>query len=126
VPSNRWINPPLAPEFAVTATNGTLFSGITELPSGLVAPLTVSVNGNVLGQFTAGQSVSFQAFPGGGVSEFVVSNPDNPLGVPLKLAFTTSTGSFTTAFVPEPHSLTITLALAALVRIRRRRPPLAA
>jgi hypothetical protein len=122
VPSNRWVDSPLAPEFAVTATNGTLFSGIAELPSGFDAALTVSVNGNVLGQFTAGQSVSFQSFPGGGVSEFVVSNPDNPLGLPLKLAFTTSTGSFMTASIPEPSSIAIMLGLAALVRIRRRCP----
>ena len=100
--------------------NGTLFSGIAELPAGFADPFTVSVGGNILGQFMAGQSVNFQSFPGGAVSEFEIAGID-PLEVslnlpvfPLKLAFMASTGSFSAAAVPEPSTqIIVILALLA-------------
>ena len=125
VPTGRWVDTPLGTAFQVTATNGTLFSQIVE--AGFNSDFSVSVAGNVLGQFTAGQSVSFGSFPGGGVSEFLISgtspqlDPYEPLGFPLKLAFTTPTGSFTMSAVPEPAAVGILfIAMLVLGNVRRR------
>ena len=120
---------PLGPEITFTANSGTLVSSIAGFPTGFEDPFTVSVGGVVVGQFTADQSVSFQSFPGGGVSEFVISGidpfEDDPLGFPLKLAFVTPTGSFAISAVPEPaaHMLLI-LAILALSGSRRDHPRL--
>jgi hypothetical protein len=125
VPTGRWVDSPLGPAFSVTAANGTLFSRILE--AGFISDFTVSVGGNVLGQFAAGQSVNFGSFPGGGVSEFFISGnfpqlkPDEPLGFPLKLAFTTPTGSFMMSAVPEPATTAMLfIAMLALTGTRRR------
>jgi hypothetical protein len=128
VASGQWFDPPLVSSLRYTATNGTLFSEIQEFPAGFDT-LTLSVDGNSLGQFAAGESFSFQSFPSGGVSEFIISgiNPlvdvEDPLGFPLKLAFTTPTGSFImAAAVPEPATCVLILAaLLALSRARCRR-----
>lgn len=126
VPNNRWFSSPSLPELRFTALDGTLFSQIAELPSEF-GPLAVTVDGTFLGEFSAGQNVSFAAFPGGGVSEFVISGLHS-LGDPqfaVKLAFTTATGSFLAiGTVPEPATLTIlTAALIALCKSRPRRTP---
>jgi hypothetical protein len=138
VPSNRWIEAPLGPEVDFTAGNGTLFSRIAELPTGFDDPVTISVGGSVVGSFAAGQSVSFQSFPGGGVSEFEISGLNSlalsplaptafavsggPSSFPLKLAFTTPTGSFAASAIPEPAAhVLLYLAILALGERRRLR-----
>lgn len=125
VPTGRWVDTPLGTAFLVTATNGTLFSQIVE--AGFNSDFSVSVAGIELGQFTAGQSVGFGSFPGGGVSEFLISgtspqlDPYEPLGFPLKLAFTTPTGSFTMSAVPEPATIaTLVCTMIAFSAFRRR------
>jgi hypothetical protein len=126
VPTGRWVESPLGPKVFFTAGDGALFSGLAELPTGLEDPVAISADGNLLGHFEAGQSVSFQAFPGGGVSEFEISGLGSPanlqssLSFPLKLAFTTSTGSFTASAVPEPAAhMLLCLTLIALSKSRR-------
>jgi hypothetical protein len=130
VPSDTWVDPPLVSEFRYVATDGTLFSDITEFPADFETPFTLSVDGNVLGQFEGGDDFSFASYPGGGVSEFVISgidplvDSDDPMGFPLKIAFTTPTGSFRMiASVPEPGTLAmliITLLAGCLGRSLRR------
>lgn len=127
VASGQWFDPPLVSELRYAATNGTLFSQIAEFPTGFLT-MTLSVDGNVLGTFNGGQSFDFQAFFGGGVSEFTISgiNPlvdvEDPLGFPLKLAFTTPTGSFTMTAIPEPAThMLLVAAMCVLGNTRRRR-----
>jgi hypothetical protein len=100
---------------------------VAELPAGFEDPFTISVGGNILGQFAAGQGVNFQSFPGGGVSQFEISGvnpitgPAGPFNFPLKLAFTTPTGNFAASAVPEPATpLTLGFAILALNTARRR------
>jgi hypothetical protein len=126
VASGQWFDPPMVSSLRYTANSGTLFSQIQEFPSGFEG-LTLSVGGEVLGQFGAGQGFSFQGFAGGGVGEFVISGIDplvdieDPHGFPLKLAFTTPRGSFImTAAVPEPTTcVLLVVAMLALASMRR-------
>jgi hypothetical protein len=127
VASGQWFDPPFVSSLRYTATNGTFFSAIQEFPTGFES-LTLSVDGNVLGQFAAGQNFNFQGFPLGGVSEFVISgiNPlvdlEDPLGLPLKLAFTTPTGSFfMAAAVPEPGTCVLLFVAMFAPNSTRRR-----
>jgi hypothetical protein len=126
VPSGLWFDSAVVSELRFTADSNTFFSQIAEFPSGF-EPMTLMVNGNVLGTFTGGQSFNFGAFPGGGVSEFVIQGVDTlgeiagPLGLPLKLAFTTPTASFVTVAIPEPATLmSLFTALLALGGLRCR------
>jgi Matrixin len=106
VSSGSWFDPSSYRELHFSAAAGTTFSQIAEFPAGFENAFTLTVDGSVIGQFTGGQSFSFTAFPGGGVSEFVISGINEPIntsnGFPIKLAFTSPTGSFTTIGVPEP------------------------
>lgn len=129
VDSGMWFDPPLTSSYEFIADSDTLFSQILDFPAGFDAPFTLSVDGNVVGQFNAGDSFSFASLPGGGASQFTISgisplaDVDDPLGFPLKLAFTTSTGSFSMQAlnVPEPGAITMLIAvMLASARIRRR------
>ena len=127
VSSDKWFDPPLVPSFTYTAQPGTLFSQILDFPTGFSSPFTVAAAGSALGQFGPGQSVSFASVPGGGVSEFTVSgiNPlvdtENQRGFPLRIGFTTPTGSFVMTAVPEPSALALgLLALGGLLLLIRK------
>jgi hypothetical protein len=126
VPSGQWFDPSVVSELRFTASFGTLFSRVAEFPSGF-EPMTLSVDGNALGTFSGGQSFSFGSFPGGGVTEFVITGIDpltevmGPLGFPLKLAFTTPTGSFVTTAIPEPATHMLLAAVMLVLGNRRRR-----
>jgi uncharacterized repeat protein (TIGR03803 family) len=131
VASDMWFDPPLVPAFMYTAQPGTIFSQILDFPTGFSSPFTVAAAGSTLGQFGPGQSVSFAGFPGGGVSEFTVSgiNPlvdtENPRGFPLRIGFTTPTGSFVMTAVPEPSALALGLfalsGMSLFARVKSKR-----
>jgi hypothetical protein len=128
VPSGQWFDPPAVEAFEYVVLDGTLFSQILDFPTGFSDLFTVSVGGNVLGQFGPGQSVDFVSLLGGGVSEFTVSgiNPlvdaEDPLGFPLQIAFTTPTGSFAMrAVVPEPTGFGIVLSATGWILLWRGR-----
>jgi hypothetical protein len=88
----------------------------------------ISVNGTAIGEFNGGQSVNFNSFPGGGVSEFTISQIE-PLvgtgdanGFALRLGFTSALGSFSSnALVPEPSSVALLLVAAAFGGCARNR-----
>jgi hypothetical protein len=121
--SGQWFDPPLLSGYTYQMTSGSLFTGILGFPTGFSSPFQVFVGGSLLGIFGPSQTVSFSAFPGGGVSSFTIAgfNPvvdgANTAGFPLELGFSTANASFTmtgVAAVPEPRSL-ILLGQAALV-----------
>lgn len=127
VPTNRWVESPLGPRITFTADSGTLFSGIAALPTGFGSSFTVSVGDTIVGNFAAGANVGFQSFPGGGVNGFEISAND-PLvsqpgssGFPLRLTFTSPTGSFAASAVPEPAAYAV-LHLTMLSLAGSRRP----
>jgi hypothetical protein len=127
VPSGQWFDPVVVSGLRFVADPGTLFAQIAEFPTGF-APLTLTVDGNVLGTFVGGQSFSFASFPGGGVSQFEITGVDpfdntiELLGLPLKLTFTTSTGSFVTVAIPEPATqLLLITTMVGLGGVSRRR-----
>jgi hypothetical protein len=131
VPSGRWVDAPLGPEITFTADGDTRFSSIAGFPTGFGDLFTLSVGGGVVGQFSAGQTFNFQSFPGGGVTGFEISGVNsNALallqsapGFPLKLAFTTPTGSFAATTVPEPATtLLLLFTILALSNTRHRAP----
>ncbi|MEN8447245.1 MAG: hypothetical protein ABG776_19785, partial [Cyanobacteria bacterium J06555_13] len=102
VPTDNWFDPPLASGFEYRMTGDSFFTDILELPTGLDADglFSVSVAGNLLGNFREGQGVSFLDLIGAPVSEFTLAGID-PLvdseqrdAFPLRLAFDTPTASF--------------------------------
>lgn len=128
VPGGNWFDPPIVSSFNFTAEPGSLFAHVLDFPTGFSNPFIVSVGGTTLGQYLPGQSVDFSSYPGGGVSNFVISgiNPGvdaaDPLGFPIKLDFTTPTASFSmTGVVPEPVGLPIVALLVSAWAARRRR-----
>lgn len=131
VPSGLWYDPPTAQAFDFTMTPGrqprgvasrvfpglsggqertSRFTAISGLPKGIDPDntFTVSVQGVVLGEFTADQTVNFKdyraqlgdRFQEGGVAEFTISDigpgvdPTNARAFPVKLDFNTPTASF--------------------------------
>ena len=97
-PIGSWIDPPTSPSFTYAMTNSALFTGISDFPTGFNDDFEVTAGGTSLGLFGPGDSVSF---PGGGVSEFVVSGIDPLADVgdveafPLKLTFDSLDATFT-------------------------------
>jgi Matrixin len=127
VTSGLWFDPPTVSEFRYTAEPGTLFSRIAEFPTGF-GPLTLTIDGNTIGQFNGGQSYNFLTYANGGVSEFTISgikppgDLSDPVGFPLRLMFGSATGSFTMTAIPEPASAMLCLlGMLALQSIRRKR-----
>ncbi|NEO25397.1 MAG: hypothetical protein F6K03_00490 [Kamptonema sp. SIO4C4] len=133
VPSGNWFDPPMADSFeyemiaseqpvglsgrvfpGMTGTEeveNSLFTEISGLPTGIDADdrFTVSVEGVVLGEFSAADTVNFADYAeelgdllvdGEGVKKFTISDIDpsvdseNPLAFPVKLEFNTPTASF--------------------------------
>jgi hypothetical protein len=130
LPGGRIYDPPVASGFIYRTIDGSLFTEAFGFPAGFDEPFTVTVNGNFVGQFNAGESVDFTGFLGGGVSQFEVRgisplvDPADPLVFPLGLDFNQPTASFEMTAIPEPGTLTLALigfsALATLVRRQRR------
>jgi len=130
--SGLWFDPPITDEYTYTMSSpGSLFTAILDFPTGFADPFEVVVGGNSLGYFLSGQMADFSAFPGGGVSEFVVRgiNPgvdvEDAAGFPLRIAFNTPTANFVmtpTGIVPEPGAmLLVTLGIIQLLSARIRR-----
>ncbi len=131
-----WIDPPTSTSFTYTMTNSALFTSIADFPPGFSSDFDVSVGGSSLGTFGPGDSVDFSGYPGGGVSEFVVSGIDpatdtsSAAAFPLELTFD-STAEFTMTSSPLPAVpsfglaglgvVTAVLAGAGVVAYRTRR-----
>lgn len=111
VVTGAWVDPPVAEGFRYTMTSDSLFTQIEDFPTGFPTPFTVSVNGEVLGEFGPGDSVDFTQFPGGGVKEFTIGgltplvDPENPLAFPLKLAFDDDTADFTMSAIVDSDAV---------------------
>ncbi len=132
LPGRRIYDPPVASGFIYRTIDGSLFTEAFSFPAGFTAPFTVTVNGNVVGQFNAGDSVDFTGFVGGGVSQFEVrgiaplADPEDPLAFPLGLDFNQPTASFDMiAIIPEPNAGSLLviggLILATTATLRKRR-----
>jgi hypothetical protein len=126
VPRNTWVDPATAWGFDYEMTGPSLFTKISDFPTGF-GPLQVTADGQILGSaFGPGQSLDFVALLGHGVSEFTVTNisplvdPTDPLCFPLKLDFNTDTASFNMTALPEPATLAL-VAAGVLGLVRRRR-----
>jgi hypothetical protein len=132
-----WVDPPAATGFTYTMTNAALFTGIADFPAGFGNALDVSVGGQSLGTFGPGGSVDFTTYPGGGVSEFVVSGITPPSDVssaesfPLSIVFDSAGAEFTMTSIPAgpavpllgwPAAAGLTAVLLAVgsVALRRR------
>ena len=90
VPSGTWIDPPVADGFEYTLlTEGETFTSISGFPEGFLDGFNVSVDGELLGTFDAGDTYTF----GDGVTSFVLDgiNPDvlvgDPDAFPLRLTY---------------------------------------
>ncbi len=100
LPSGGYFDPPAASGFRYQTTDGSRFTRLFDLPSGFNSPFSVSVEGRVIGRFTAGESVEFSSFPGGGVSSFAIFDilpsvdPTNVLVFPVGLEFDHPRASF--------------------------------
>lgn len=74
VPSGLWYDPVPASGFLFEMLEeGLLFNRILDFPGGYDSPFTVSVDGEVLGQFGPGQPVDFVTLLGTGVASFTIS-----------------------------------------------------
>jgi hypothetical protein len=125
-PRNTWVDPATAWGFDYEMTGQSLFTKISDFPTGF-GPLKVTADGQILGSaFGPGQSLDFVTLLGHGVSEFTVTNisplvdPADPLCFPLKLDFNTDTASFNMTALPEPATMAL-VAVGALSLLRRRR-----
>ena len=79
VPSVLWFDPTPARGFAYEMTDGdVLFNRILDFPTDLNGPVTVSVDGQDLGQFGPGDSVDFVTLLGEGVRRFDVIGDWSP------------------------------------------------
>lgn len=118
VPTDGWFDPPSVDSFLFTMTDGHTFTHILDFPTGFESLFTVTVDGNILGQFGAGQEVDFAAFGfAEGVTAFTVSGIDplvdaeDPEGFPIRLRFNAPFASFTmqglggNSAAPEPGTI---------------------
>ncbi len=128
ITSSRWVAAPLASTLEFQANGDTTFSRIEEFPTGFSEPFAVLVGGSPLGTFNPGDSLDFLSLLGSGVTSFTISgidylnSPQPPSTLPLKLAFASSSGSFTVASVPEPAAIiSLFMATALCLGYRRRR-----
>ncbi|MCP4036205.1 MAG: hypothetical protein GY733_04655 [bacterium] len=124
--SGCWVDPPISTSFTYAMTNAALFTGIADFPSGFTNDFDVSVGASSLGTFGPGDSVDFTSFPGGGVSQFVVSGIDPGTDIaaldafPLELTFDSSAAEFTmtseaAAGVPTMGSTGMAVVVASLI-----------
>ena len=98
IPSDQWVDPPMAFGYRYEMISDSLFTGILDFPTGFDNLFTVIAEGTQLpGAFGPGDSVDF----GEGVSKFTVTgisplvDGEQPDAFPIKLAFSTPTASFT-------------------------------
>lgn len=137
VPTDAWFDPPSVDSFLFTMTDGHTFTHILDFPIGFESLFTVMVNGNILGQFGAGQEVDFAAFGfADGVNAFTISGIDplvdaeDPEGFPIRLRFNAPFASFTmqgfggnAAAAPEPGTigfLSVGIGSFGIFTVRRR------
>lgn len=89
------------------ALEGSLFNSIDALPLGIDADdlFTIAVDGTVLGEFAAADSIDFVSLLGSGVASFEISGIEPILGtaadplLPIQLSFAGDTGSFSTSLL---------------------------
>jgi hypothetical protein len=100
VPKGRWYDPSISYGFVYEALGETLFTEIINLPVGFPGTFTIRAEGQLLGQYSAGDFLNFEELLGHGVSSFAVLGitPENDQdGVdvfPIQLGFNTETASF--------------------------------
>ena len=134
-PSGTWIDPPTENGFRYTMTGGSLFTEILDFPDGFGAPFRVVANGQELGAFGPGDSLTF---PGAGVTSFDVLeilpgvDAEDGEAFPLQLAFDTPTADLEMIALPEPAGaiwpglvLVTGLAWRRSRSVRRRAVPVA-
>lgn len=135
VASGGWFDPPTNYGFEFEALGDTLFTDILDFPTGIDSDglFTVSVGGEEIGVFGAGQSVDFVSLLGEGISNFLITDIDPLSGnditdFALQLAFNEEIGSFRMRpfdeepqSVPEPSSLLGLLAVGALGALTLRK-----
>ncbi|GEM_PF-5489423 len=130
-PPGIWIDPPIASGFTYTMTNSALFTAISDFPPGFASDFEVVVGGASLGTFGPEESVDFTSFPGGGVSEFIVSGIDpgadtgSVFAFPLQIAFDSPSATFTMTSilapdVPSMNGLAAVLVAAVLILVARK------
>lgn len=109
--SDTWVDPPIASGFTYAMTDSSLFTGISDFPTGFTGPFTVSVDSVELGdQFIPGDKLIFADYPTElgallqnaiGVTHFTVSgigpvvNPTDPVAFPLRITFDTDFADMT-------------------------------
>lgn len=107
-----------------------LFTEISDLPTGFDGVFTISALGRTLGQFRAGDSVDFVSLLGTGVSDFDISDikpstdATEPNSFSLQLAFNTEIASFQTQVktVPEPNfNAAFWVVFGALAKLGKRK-----
>ncbi|MGK7901301.1 MAG: S-layer homology domain-containing protein [Hormoscilla sp.] len=138
VVSGGWFDPPTNYGFEFEALGDTLFTDILDFPTGIDSDglFTVSVGGEEIGVFGAGQSVDFVSLLGEGISNFLITDIDPLSGnditdFALQLEFNEEIGSFRmrpfdesefdNVKVPEPSSLLGLLAVGALGALTLRK-----
>ena len=100
VPKGRWYDPSISYGFVYEALDETLFTEIINLPVGFSGTFTIWAEGQLLGQYSAGDFLNFEELLGHGISSFAVLGitPENDQdGVdvfPIQLGFNTETASF--------------------------------
>lgn len=102
IPSGLWFDPTPAKGFTYDILDDdVLFDEILDFPTGLDGPVTVSVDGQFLGEFGPGDHVDFKSIYGSGVRQFEVSGlapyaqaDDDSPGFALQLGFSEETASF--------------------------------
>ncbi|RYZ87909.1 MAG: hypothetical protein EOP06_11865 [Proteobacteria bacterium] len=122
VPSDRYLDPPMALGFDFTMQGPSLFTKIAAFPLGIDGDgmFKIWVDGQSLGTFSETQTVDFQSLLGRAVSAFRITGIDpavesaSPVAFPIKLSFNTPTASLTMSPVLAPS---IDLAVQADRRI---------
>ena len=109
VPSGVWSDPFLATGYVYTMdTPGAFFTDILDFPTGFADDFDVFANGEFLGSFGPGESLTFD---GSGVTSFTISGitppglSNDPTAFPIQLAFSTPTADFTQTAIPEPLTI---------------------
>ncbi len=134
VESGLWFDPPTTYGFRYTMLDGALFTSILDFPVEVDPDnlFTVSVDEQVLGAFSPGQTVDFVSLLGYGVPEFTITDInapldlEDPLAFPLQLAFDREVASFqmaaitAAAEVPEPGVVIGVFVVSALSSYYRR------